>query len=70
LRIYTPTRSRYFIVFISGILAICYGAVDEIHQLLVAKRVADIGDLAADGFGAFLASWGWSQAERRWPWLR
>jgi hypothetical protein len=28
LRIYTPTRSRYFIVFISGILAICYGAVD------------------------------------------
>jgi VanZ family protein len=48
----------------------CYGAVDEMHQLLVAQRIADLGDLAADGLGALLALWGWVQAERHWPWLR
>jgi VanZ family protein len=70
LRVLAPTQSRHFIALISVVITVCYGVVDEAHQLLVAQRVADLADLAADGLGAGLAVWGWSTAEYHWPWLQ
>jgi VanZ family protein len=35
--------------------SVLYGATDEIHQLFVPTRTADVADLAADAVGAALA---------------
>jgi VanZ family protein len=35
--------------------SILYGATDEIHQLFVPNRTADVKDLAADAVGAAVA---------------
>jgi VanZ family protein len=68
LHAFAPAQTRYRIAVIGIVVAICYGIVDEAHQLLVAHRVADIADLAADGLGALLIGWGW-WAGARWSWL-
>jgi VanZ family protein len=70
LRAQAPTRSRRTIALIGVAAAVCYGVIDEGHQLLVNQRIADMADLAADSGGALLAAWGWAQAEKYWPWLR
>jgi VanZ family protein len=54
----------------SAVIASLYGATDELHQLFVPQRVADLSDLAADGLGAMLAAWGWLKASTRWTWVR
>jgi VanZ family protein len=64
-----PSRSPRCIAVISIGATLCYGVIDEAHQLLVVQRVADLADLAADGLGAFLAGWGWWWAGTRWPWI-
>jgi VanZ family protein len=69
LRVLAP-QSRRYMALISVVITVCYGAVDEAHQLLVAQRMADLADLAADGLGAGLAVWGWSTVEHHWPWLQ
>ncbi len=38
----------------AGVLAVAYGAVDEIHQGFVPLREPDVLDLLADGMGAAL----------------
>ena len=68
-RAFAPTQAHHRIACIGIAVAICYGIVDEAHQLLVAPRVADMADLAADGFGALLTGWGWWRAGTRWPWF-
>ena len=70
LRAYAPTRSQRFIACICVVVAVCYGVIDEGHQLLVQQRLADMADLAADSVGALLAAWAWAQAGKYWPWLQ
>ena len=50
------------------VLATCYGATDEFHQLFVAGRSADRYDVLADCIGATSAvALGWlASAVRRW----
>ena len=40
-------------LLLAFILAVAYGALDELHQLYVPGRQADLFDLLADGLGAF-----------------
>jgi VanZ family protein len=70
LRVWAPTQSLGRIACMSILVAICYGAIDEIHQSMVAHRVADVADLVADTLGALLAAWGWLWAGTRWPWVQ
>jgi VanZ family protein len=70
LRAQLPSRSRYFIMVVSILATIAYGAGDEAHQWFVAGRTTDLADLAADSLGACLAAWGWVKAATRWPWLQ
>jgi VanZ family protein len=69
-RAHLPGRSRYFIMVISVLATIAYGASDEAHQWLVAGRTTDLADLAADSLGACLAAWGWVKAGTHWTWLQ
>lgn len=49
------------------VLALCwlYGLSDEIHQLWVPGRSADVLDWLIDGLGVFTVGWLWM----RWHWL-
>jgi VanZ family protein len=43
-------------------IATAYGVTDEVHQMFVPGRMPDIGDVAADAAGAFIAvgvCWAW-----------
>ena len=43
-------------------ITVAYGATDELHQVFVTGRTAEIADLYADGAGALLAAiacWAW-----------
>jgi len=64
----TWPRSR--IALLSLLVAICYGATDELHQLFVPARSAELADVAADGVGVMLAVWGWLKLTAHWTWLR
>jgi VanZ family protein len=70
LRAQMVTRSSLHVAMVSVLVAVCYGLVDEAHQLLVPQRLPDVTDLAADGCGALLAAWGWLKAGERWPRLQ
>jgi len=70
LRAHLPSHSRYFIMVVSVLASIAYGASDEAHQWLVAGRTTELGDLVADSLGACLAAWGWVKAGTHWPWLQ
>jgi VanZ family protein len=64
------TRSARHVAIMSVLTAVCYGLVDEAHQLLVPQRLADFADLVADGCGALLAAWAWLKVGERWPRLQ
>lgn len=61
---------RTRIAFLSALAAILYGASDELHQLFVPQRSAELADVVANSLGATLAVWGWLKAATRWPWLQ
>ena len=65
-----PGRSRHSILLMSLVAAVCYGALDEMHQLFVPQRMSDVTDFVADSFGALLGGWGWLRVSTRWPWLQ
>ena len=65
-----PARSRLFILTVSFIAAMGYGAIDEAHQLLVPQRMSDFADFAADSLGALLGGWCWLWVGSWWPWLQ
>jgi hypothetical protein len=64
-----PERSRRSILFMSLVAAMCYGVLDEVHQLFIPQRMSDITDFVADSFGALLGGWCWLWVSARWPWL-
>ena len=65
-----PTWPRSRIALVSFLGALCYGASDELHQLFVPARSAEMADVAADGVGVTLAVWGWRTLAAYWAWLR
>jgi VanZ family protein len=70
LRAQVSARSRAFIAIVALLVTVCYGISDEVHQLFVPRRAAELADVMADSLGALLAAWGWLQVERRWPRLQ
>jgi VanZ family protein len=44
-----PSWRRYLL---AGIILACYGVVDELGQIPIPGRTAELGDLVADGLGA------------------
>ncbi len=51
-------------------LTTAYGCSDEIHQLFVPGRYADLRDVAADAIGAAIGAflcWLWGIISRSWP---
>ena len=70
LRLQNPTWSPRRVVGF-GVLAVAvYGGFDEGYQMVVSERRSELSDVMADGIGALLAGWGWSEAARSWDWLR
>jgi hypothetical protein len=65
-----PGRSRRSILVMSLVAAMCYGALDEAHQLFVPQRMPDVTDLVADSVGALLGGWCCLWVSTRWPWLQ
>lgn len=65
-----PGRSRRSILAMSLIAAMCYGALDEAHQLFVPQRMPDVTDFVADSVGALLGGGCWLWVGTRWPWLQ
>lgn len=47
---------KKYLLLITLIFAVIYGVSDELHQYYVPGRVASIGDIIADSFGALLGS--------------
>jgi hypothetical protein len=70
LRIQAPSWPLPLVASISILVAICYGAVDEAHQLFVSQRTAELADVAADSLGATLAAWSWLKVGTRWTHLQ
>lgn len=57
-----PSRIRLRAAVWSVVIAIAYAASDEIHQMFVPGRSADVPDLLADAVGVFAgtgACWAW-----------
>jgi VanZ family protein len=65
-----PGRSRRSILFLSLVATMCYGVLDEVHQLFVPQRMSDVADFVADSFGALLGGRCWLWVSTRWPWLQ
>ena len=70
LRVQAPSWPLPRVASLSILIAICYGATDEAHQLFVPQRTAELADVAADSLGATLAAWGWLKVGTRWTHLR
>lgn len=52
------------------VMSVIYGASDELHQLFVEGRSAEVADLVADALGALLAAvlvWAWAILVARRP---
>ena len=47
---------RKYLLLITVIFTVIYGISDELHQYFVPGRIASIGDVIADSFGAILGS--------------
>lgn len=65
-----PTWSPRRVVGIGVLAVVVYGGFDEGYQAFVSERRSELSDVIADGIGALVAGWGWSQAARLWDWLR
>ncbi|HEX7000690.1 MAG TPA: VanZ family protein [Trueperaceae bacterium] len=52
---------------VSALAALAYGVSDEVHQLFVPGRTADLADLLADAVGAAVGAWLVGYLLRR-PW--
>lgn len=59
----THTRKRFWLAFL---IAILYGATDEIHQYFVPPRECDVLDWLADASGAWAGAWIYLKAETIW----
>jgi len=47
---------KKYLLLISLVFAVIYGISDEVHQYFVPGRIASIGDVIADSFGALIGS--------------
>ena len=57
-----PVRLDLRTVAIGMLITVGYGVCDEVHQMFVPGRVADLSDVLADAAGAFsgaVACWAW-----------
>lgn len=54
-RLHTPWKTALATV----VFCLVYGISDEVHQLFIAGREADLLDIVADTFGAAVVSGGW-----------
>ena len=57
-----PSRIDLRVAIIAFLTTVVYAATDEIHQMFVPGRTADMFDLLADAGGAMVgtaACWGW-----------
>ncbi len=57
-----PRRIGIGVALTAVVIAVAYGATDEVHQMFVPGRTADIFDLVADSFGAIAGTiicWVW-----------
>jgi len=54
-------------VLAAAMIGTTYGALDEVHQMFVAGRTAEVLDLVADAAGSLLgaAAWAWLVLRRR-----
>lgn len=63
-------KGAHYALGLAVVAAALYGVSDEIHQLFVPNRRADVWDWVADTGGALLATWGWTKCvatRRRLP---
>ena len=61
-----PRRIGFGVALTTVVIAIVYGATDEVHQLFVPGRTADVFDLVADALGALvgtIACWAWGLSQ-------
>ena len=70
LSLQNPTWPPRRVVGIGVLAVVVYGGFDEGYQAFVSERRSELSDVIADGMGALLAGWGWSQAAKAWDWLR
>src|SRR5688572_6111069 len=57
-----PRRITVGLAAAAALIATAYGVTDEIHQMFVPRRSADLNDLVADAMGALTgaaACWAW-----------
>ena len=57
-----PRRTDMRVAIIAFLITVAYAATDEVHQMFVPGRTADVFDLVADAGGAMLgtaACWAW-----------
>ena len=57
-----PRRIDMRVAIIAFLIAVAYAAIDEVHQMFIPGRTADVFDLLADAGGAMVgtaACWAW-----------
>ncbi len=69
LRLTCAARPSASLVFWAALLAVIYGATDELHQAFTPARAMSAYDLLADATGAGIAAGVWLWVQRRWPTL-
>jgi VanZ family protein len=62
-------RTSTGIVLKAAVLAIAYGALDELHQAFTPHRTMSVYDLVANATGAGVVALAWLSVRRRWPLL-
>jgi VanZ family protein len=67
LRLTYPACSSRTVIVWGIILAISYGAMDEIHQAFTPGRMMSVLDFFADAVGASVLASVWPSMQRRWP---
>jgi VanZ family protein len=64
-----PTRTVSRVLFMAAILAVCYGVINEFHQLFRPGRSMSFADMVANAIGAAVGACIWPRIRRRWPGL-
>ncbi len=62
----STTRALPRLILMAAILAVCYGVLNEFHQLFRPRRSASIADIGANAAGVGLVAWSWPRIQRRW----